>query len=128
MNRIIAVDYGAKKTGVAISDENQKIAFPVGEFATKDLIKELEDLIKKNDVKKIVFGDSKNSNFQDNPIMKEVHEFAKNLETKNPEIKIVFQNEFLTTAQAIKTAPEGMEVSDSTSAAIILQTFLDYNL
>ena len=58
-SRLIGLDLGSKRIGVAICDENQKIATPlktINKSKFEDLINELEDIIKENNIKGIIIG------------------------------------------------------------------------
>ncbi|MEW5693231.1 MAG: Holliday junction resolvase RuvX [Candidatus Hydrogenedentota bacterium] len=64
MGKLLCIDPGKKRIGVAISDKNKKIAFPYKIIESKDrasLVKELKEIITANDVEKVIIGYSKNS-------------------------------------------------------------------
>ncbi|MCS7245192.1 MAG: Holliday junction resolvase RuvX [candidate division WOR-3 bacterium] len=54
--RILAIDYGRKKCGIAISDSKNKVAIPYGTIETENLFSEIERLIEKKNISKIVIG------------------------------------------------------------------------
>ena len=63
-SRLIGLDLGSKRIGVAICDENQKIATPlktINKSKFEDLINELEDIIKENNIKGIIIGNPSRS-------------------------------------------------------------------
>lgn len=123
--KILGIDYGAKNIGIAISDEEQRIAFP------KVVLKNdatffslLKEIIEKEDVLRIVLGESKDFKMKDNPIMKDVEKFKKDLNEKIG-LEIVMFPEILTSHQAAKMMGEKNKMIDASAAAIILQSYLD---
>jgi putative Holliday junction resolvase len=140
MARLLGIDFGEKRVGVALSDEGVRLAFPHATLINnKDLLNEVLDLAKEYDVEKIVIGDSKDFNMKENRIMESARDFADDLEKKsNKEIEVVFHAEFMTSMQAEKThfqlserhkdrgIKKGKNI-DSQAAAIILQSYIDSN-
>ena len=123
--KILGIDYGAKNIGIAISDEEQRIAFPKivlkNDLTFFNLLKEI---IEKEGVLKIVLGESKDFKMKDNPIMKDVERFKKDLNEKIG-LEIVMFPEILTSHQAAKMMGEKNKMIDASAAAIILQSYLD---
>ena len=108
MARLLGIDFGEKRIGVALSDEGVRLAFPHTTIINnKDSINELMSLIEDYEVGKIVIGESKDFNMKENRIMEEAHSFAESLESKfsklAKDIEIVFHAEFLTSVQVEKT-------------------------
>lgn len=120
----MGIDYGTKNIGIAISDDNGRIAFPRKTISNDRLIIEnIKKLISENNITKVIIGESKNYKMQDNEIMTEILELKKILET-TLELDVVLQPEFLTSVEAIKMGSKKENV-DAGAAAIILQSYLD---
>lgn len=125
--RLLGIDFGRKRVGIALSDEEQKIAFPKTVFTNdKKLVGRITNYCKKNAVGGIVLGESKNFKGEDNPVMKDILEFRKNLETATS-LPVFMEPEFMTSSEAEKMRAEGddTEMLDASAAAIILQSYLD---
>lgn len=124
--RILGIDFGAKKIGVAISDESYNFAFPKAVLPNdKDLLQKIEEIIEKENIGKIVIGESLNYKGEENLIMKEIKKFAKQIKIKS-NLEIIFEPEFLTSAQVRNTQGDSKMI-DASSSALILQSFLDKN-
>lgn len=123
MSKYLGIDFGEKRVGIAISDEDGKIAFPsVVLVNDKDLLKNIVDLCMKNAVEKIVMGESRNYQGQINDIMWKIDGFRKQLETIG--FKVAFEPEFMTSVQASQVTGEN-KMLDASAAAIILQSYLN---
>jgi putative Holliday junction resolvase len=124
--RLLGIDYGEKKIGIAISDENAKFAFPysvLDNLRPCDVLRKIEKVCEENKVGKIVLGQSLDFKKQPNIIMKRIEKFKSLLE-ENLKISVEYESEIFTTKQAQRI----MEKSDkihASSAALILQGFLD---
>ncbi|PIQ92606.1 MAG: hypothetical protein COV70_00215 [Parcubacteria group bacterium CG11_big_fil_rev_8_21_14_0_20_39_22] len=122
--RIMGIDYGKKRVGIAISDEDKRIAFPTTVIENgKDLVSEVSELCVQNKVGEIVVGESKNHSGADNPIMKDINNFVEDLKIKT-EKPIYMEPEFFTSVQAKRLQGEN-KMHDASAAAIILQSHLD---
>ena len=124
--RLLGIDYGEKKIGVAISDENSKFAFPhalLDNTSANSVLKALKIICDKNNVGKIVIGQSLDFRGQPNPIMKRVEKFKSFIEERL-NIPIEYENEVLTTKQAERAMGKS-EKTHSAAAALILQAYLD---
>lgn len=122
--RFIGIDYGTKRVGIAISDDDGKMAFPYDVFsADEKLIGKIKVLCADRKVETIVVGESKNFAGEDNPIMADIKKFSEKLK-KEIGLPIILEPEFLTSAQAsrIQGNVEGL---DASAATIILQSYLD---
>lgn len=122
--KYLGIDYGTKRIGLALSDEEGRMAFPL-EVVSNDskLFTALENVIKENDVKKVVLGESKNYKMEDNAIMKDILEL-KDIIEKTMDIDVELQPEFMTSVEAEKFQGKNVLV-DASAAAIILQSYLD---
>ncbi|MCX8513618.1 MAG: RuvX/YqgF family protein [Candidatus Pacebacteria bacterium] len=91
--KYLGIDYGSIRVGIAESDDNGKIAFPVTILDNnKDLLKDILELIKALNIDCIVIGESLNLNGKENIINKEIKSFAEDLEKKSSKI-IHFEKE-----------------------------------
>lgn len=121
--KYLGVDYGTKKTGIAISDEEGSFAFPKEIIGTENIFQYIKDLIAEEKISGIVFGYSLASNGQENKIAPEVQFFAKKIESKLS-VPIFFEREDFSSVEAHRYQTDKGNRDDS-AAAIILQRFLD---
>ncbi|MFQ5661920.1 MAG: Holliday junction resolvase RuvX [Candidatus Paceibacteria bacterium] len=122
--RILGIDFGTKKIGVAVSDENSNFAIPKLVLNNdKDLLRNIKEIINKEKIGEIVIGESTDYKGQDNPVMKDVKKFTEKLQEKFS-LPISFEPEFLTSHQAKSIQGEN-KMTDASAAALILQSFLD---
>ena len=131
--RYLGVDYGSKRVGLAISDEDGTMGFPHAILPnTIKLVDDVCALIAKEKIGAVVIGESRNLAGGDNPIAEEAHLFGKHLMNKTG-TQVFFESEVFTSAEArrmptkeIKTrAPLKRNVRvDSSAAALILTSFL----
>jgi putative Holliday junction resolvase len=124
--KYLGIDYGTKRVGVAMSDDDGFMAFP-DEVLKNDakLIENLKAKVKKNNIKKVIIGESKNYKMEDNKIMNEIIDLKSVLETLL-EIDVELQPEFMTSMQAEKIQGKN-DMIDASAASIILQAYLDSN-
>lgn len=139
--RILGIDYGEKRVGIAVSDEGRKIAFPkIIILNDNKLFEKLEKMIKENDVSGIVVGESTNFKGAPNLISGNIDTFIKQLSLKF-KLSVFRQKEFLTSVEARKDiSPKGTlnnkqshtkvktkekKYIDNSAAALILQRYLD---
>ncbi|MBI2618297.1 Holliday junction resolvase RuvX [Candidatus Kaiserbacteria bacterium] len=122
--RILGIDYGTKRIGIALSDDTLSFAFPKTVFKNKkDIISGIKKIVEENDVSEIVIGQSLNLKGGNNPLMENIRTFSDAL-GKEIGIPIHFEPEYFTSVEARKSNPkEGM--IDASAAALILQRFLD---
>ena len=122
--RYLGIDFGSKRIGLAISDEEGKMAFPHSVILnSKNTLDEIRDIIEKEKIESIVIGESKDFAGKPNKIMVEIEEFRKMLAEKI-KLPVLFEPEFMTSAQAEQTQGKN-EMHDASAAAIILQSYLD---
>jgi len=133
--RIVAVDYGKKRTGIAVTDTMQIIAHPLETIDTKVLNKFFDNYLKQEEVEEIVFGHPKHADQTDADIFEEIKKFAENLGKRFQKIKISYWDE----SGSSKRAAEEMVKAgfkkkrrqkkgniDKIAATIILQEYLQY--
>lgn len=121
--KYLGIDYGTKKIGLALSDEEGTIAFP-HEVIPNDVQLEatIHDLVQTQGVHAVVVGDSKNFGGEPNDVAEQAHAFAQVLQ-ETTGLEVHFEPEFLTTKQAKQHTDDAH--ADAAAAALILQTFLD---
>lgn len=135
MPRIIAIDYGSKRVGLAVTDPLKMIANGLTTVHSKDVIKFLEDYLKKEEVECIVVGEPKTLRNEPSDSARFIEPFVKHLKNKFPGMKIERYDERFTSAMAHqamllgglkKKARQDKETVDMISATIILQNYLDF--
>jgi putative Holliday junction resolvase len=133
MPRILAIDYGEKRTGIAVTDELQIIASGLTTVKTNELIKFLIDYTNKEQVELFIVGQPKQMNNSDSESEKHVLSFLKQLEKSLPKIPIKRIDERFTSKIAFQTMIDsGLKkkqrrnkgLVDEISATIILQSYL----
>jgi putative Holliday junction resolvase len=130
--RYLAIDYGTKRTGLAICDAGEKIASPLGVIeGHQDLISKIADIVNKEGVGAIVVGLPLNMDDSQGPQAKLVFKFGEQLE-KELVIPVYFQDERLTTFSAEEkltaaelTKQKKKKHLDAVAAAEILEAFLE---
>jgi putative Holliday junction resolvase len=134
--RILAIDFGLKRSGLAISDENNIIASPLETVESNKLISRLQVLVESKKIGTIVIGNPKRLNNSDLPISQNIQLLIENLETVFPDVKIELYDERFTSTMAAQTLYFGganrkqkhtKENLDKISAAIILQSYMKRN-
>lgn len=135
MPRILAIDYGSKRVGLAVTDPLQIIANGLTTVHSKDVIKFLEDYFKKEVVECIVVGEPKTLRNEPSDSARFIEPFVKHLRNKFPNMKIERYDERFTTAMAHqamlagglkKKARQNKETVDMVSATIILQSYMEF--
>lgn len=133
MSRILAIDYGKKRTGIAVTDTLQMIANGLATIETKELEKFLTDYMGKENVSTIVVGKPTQMNGEDSENMKRIEPFFNRLKKLFPDKEIVYYDERFTSVlahQAMlqsgigKKARQDKALVDKISATIILEDFL----
>ena len=134
MGRILSIDYGQKRTGIAVTDNLQMIANGLTTVNTKELETFILDYVKREDVEIIVVGQPKQTNGQDSENMKRITPFVNRLRKLLPDIKIDLYDERFTSVlahQAILTSGIGKKARqdkalvDKISATIILEDYME---
>lgn len=134
MGRILAIDYGKKRTGIAVSDTMQIIANGLTTVPTHQLQTFLIDYVKKEPVERIIIGMPKQMNNEESENAKRVKPFANTLKKLLPGIPVEFVDERFTSLLAHRTMMEaGLKkkdrqnkaLVDEVSATIILQSYLE---
>jgi putative Holliday junction resolvase len=133
MARILAIDYGQKRTGIAVTDTLQMIANGLATVETKELEKFIIDYVAKEDVSTIVMGKPTQMNGENSENMKRIEPFFNRLKKLFPNKEIVYYDERFTSVlahQAIlqsgigKKARQNKALVDKISATIILEDYM----
>lgn len=125
MGRILGIDYGEKRIGLALSDEDQKFSFEYDIWQNYEFFERIEGLIAEQDIEKIVLGFPLNMDGGETKKTAEVKEFKENLQ-KQITIPIEILDERLSSKMAAKIAGSDTEI-DSLAAQIILENYLNKN-
>lgn len=132
--RFLALDYGRKRVGLALSDPLGMIAQPVGYLVQdQQTVDAVRALVEKHKVETLVLGYPRSLDGSPGPMAKEVEDFSLQLRGKF-QIPIVFWDEQFTTAQAQRLLIESgvrrakrKKVKDTVCAALILQGYLEFH-
>ncbi len=133
MARIIAIDYGFKRVGLATTDPLQIIASPLETVHSKDLVTYLKNYCAKEEVESIVVGMPKNLDNTDTDTTKAVQDLVKHLKKVFTDKQVYTEDERFTSKMAMQAMIDGGMSKkdrrekgnvDKISAAIILQSFL----
>ena len=134
MGRIVAIDYGLKRTGLAVTDPLKIIGSPLVTIATNDLISWLIDYFNKEEVERIVIGLPVNLDMSDTHTTLPVKKCIDKIKQRFPDIPISTEDERFTSKIAQRTMiMGGMKKKDrrnksnvdKISAAIILQSYME---
>jgi putative Holliday junction resolvase len=122
--RYLGIDYGEKRIGLALSDEQGDFSYPLSVIQNSEkLVQEISNLCKENNVSTIVIGESKNFNQEENPIMKSVKILKENLENET-QLPVHLHPEFMTSLEAERLQGHN-DMHDASAAAIILKSYLE---
>ncbi|MBN1651715.1 MAG: Holliday junction resolvase RuvX [Bacteroidales bacterium] len=134
MSRILAIDYGQKRCGIAVTDELGIIANALDTVPAKDLIAYLENYLKSEKVSTFVIGEPKQMNNKPSDAVRYINPFIGRLKKVFPHIPIERIDERFTSRMAFqsmidaglgKKARQNKELVDSISATLILQSYLE---
>ena len=132
--RIMAIDYGAKRCGIAVTDPLQTCAFGLDTVPTASLLSFLKSYFDKEDVTHLVVGEPKQRDNAPSSIETQIQPFLTKVKQHFPLLKIVRQDERYTsklaqqsliTSGAPKKVRQKKEIIDKLSATLILQGYLD---
>jgi putative Holliday junction resolvase len=132
--RVMALDYGTRRVGVAISDALGVLARPLGSLPAQpfpELVAALQRLIQEHEVERIIVGLPRNMNGTYGPAAAAVQTWVAELQPHLP-VPVMLWDERLTTVQAHRRLREAghserkrRQRVDSSAAAILLQSYLD---
>tara|TARA_B100001057_G_scaffold181501_1_gene182235 strand:- start:912 stop:1328 length:417 start_codon:yes stop_codon:yes gene_type:complete len=133
MSRIIALDFGLKRIGIAITDDSNKLAFGIETSNYSDIIKTLRKITKQNQIRTIVVGKPVKMNNIPSLIERNIQNFIKKLKKEFSSIDIERYDERFTSIiakKAIRTSSlnknkkRDKKLVDKVSATLILQSYL----
>ncbi len=133
MARILAIDYGTKRTGIAVTDEYQMIASGLTTVATKELLPFLKDYISKEKVELFLVGEPKQMNNDVSESEASIQTFLNKLSKNIPDMPVKRVDERFTSKMAMQTMIDSglskgkrknKALVDEISATIILQSYL----
>lgn len=122
--RYLGIDYGAKRIGIAVSDEAGSFAFPketIPNDATT--VDRIHSIIKRDTIGHVIIGDARAINGAENPVTAEADALAQSIETHS-KVPVERAWEAWSSVEAARFAPKGVH-DDAAAAAIILQRYLD---
>jgi putative Holliday junction resolvase len=134
MGRVVAIDYGKKRTGLAVSDPLKMIAGGLTTVASHEMIAYLKEYVKNQDVELFILGEPRQMNYEPSENMARVATFKERLQKAIPTIPIIMVDERFTSVlahQAMlagglkKMKRQNKELVDELSATILLQTYLE---
>ncbi len=133
MPRILAIDYGKKRTGIAITDELQIIASGLTTIESHTAIQFLENYFNTENVTKVLIGEPKQMNGEPSQSTEIIEEFVTKFKEKFPEMQVIRVDERFTSKMAVQTMiASGLKKNqrknkaliDEIAATILLQDFL----
>lgn len=134
MARLLAIDYGRKRSGIAVSDSLQIIANGLTTVPSHTLIKFLKDYVAKESVELIIIGLPRQMNYEESESMQYIKPFVKKLQKEIPDIPVEYSDERFTSQMAHQTMIDGglkkkqrqnKSLVDEISATIILQGYME---
>lgn len=135
VSRILAIDYGAKRCGLAETDDLQIVASRLGMVPADELLGFIKDYVHKYKCETIVFGEPFRASGEHSEIWKDIEAFSKKVKKLFPDIEIAFVDERFSSKQAMESLiMAGVKKSkrrekgmlDAQSATIILQDYLNH--
>jgi len=136
VGRILAIDYGRKRCGIAVTDPSKIIANGLETVPTHTLFEYLEKYMQAEDVELIVMGYPTQTNGVESESMRYIKPFVNRLKNKYPDLPVSWVDERFTSKIAFQAMLDGgvkkkerqnKALVDKVSATIILQTYLEQN-
>lgn len=139
MARFLGIDFGTKRIGLALSDEEGILAFPESVILNDaKTLGKIKKLCQEKGVESIILGESLNLSSEPNKLMAKINKFKKKLE-EELDLKVYFEKEFMTSIEARRIFENLTEprpdtarkvkrkriLIDASAAALILQRYLD---
>ncbi|MBD1259163.1 Holliday junction resolvase RuvX [Maribacter polysiphoniae] len=134
MGRIVALDYGKKRTGIAVTDELQIIASGLTTVNTQELVAFLKEYVAAENVERFVVGEPKQMDYTPSQAEELITPFLKHLGRTFPDIPIERQDERFTSKMAFQSMIDGgikkkqrrnKALIDEISATLILQAYIN---
>lgn len=136
--KLMGIDFGTKRVGVALSDVEAHVAFPHSVLKNSPTLSEdISKIAHIEEIEKIIIGESKDFNMKDNPLMDKINILKDELCGLG--FAVVFHNEFLTSHQVSsetfgasrkeksRKSEKKDEMIDAKAATILLQSYIDKN-
>ena len=133
MARILAIDYGRKRTGIAVTDSLQIIAGGLATVSTSELFTWMEQYLQREQVERIVIGEPRQPNGQPSENLVRVQQFVNQWRKVHPEVPVDYYDERFTSVLAHQAMLDGglrrkarqdKALVDEISATIILEDYL----
>jgi len=133
MAKLLGIDYGKKRIGIAETDDLQIVAGGLTTVETGQIWDFFEKYLSQNKVEKMVVGESLDLEGNPNPVEKDIQQFIKKFQKKHPQIEVVREDERYTSKMAFDAMIKGglkkkqrrnKAMIDQVSAALILQSYL----
>lgn len=137
MARILSIDYGKKRTGLAVTDPLKLIAGGLATVSTSELFNYLQDYIKREQVEKVIIGKPLQTNGEPSENLNRVQQFVNRWKKAIPHIPIEYYDERFTSLLAHRTildsgigkkARQNKALVDEISATILLQDYMESRL
>jgi putative Holliday junction resolvase len=134
MSRILAIDFGAKRTGIAVTDPLQIVASGLCTVPTEELNDFIAGYLAQEKVETIVIGEPRQMDYSLSELGERIHAFAKALQLQYPDKKVSLIDERFTSKMAQRTLIDSgvkkmkrrnKALIDEIAATIILQSYLD---
>lgn len=134
MSRVLAIDYGVRRTGIAVTDPLQIIANGLTTVDTRQLLAFIQDYVKRETVERFVIGRPMQTNGRESENLKNVEKFVEQLQKTLPHIPVTWWDERYTSVLAHQTmlesgigkmARRNKALVDEISACIILQGWME---
>ncbi len=134
MSRILSIDYGQKRTGLAVTDPSQLIAGGLATVPTASLMDFLKTYVQQEDVERIIVGHPKQMNGIESENMRRIYPFVNRLKKELPNIPVEYVDERFTSVLAHRAMIDGglkkkmrqdKALVDEISATIILQSYME---
>lgn len=134
VGRILSIDFGKKRTGIAVTDPLKIIAGGVTTIATQDLMTFLSDYMTREDVERVIIGEPKQNNGSPSENMSRILPFVNRWKKVFPKVPIELYDERFTSVLAHKAMIDGglrkksrqnKALVDEISATIILESYLE---
>ena len=135
MSRILAIDYGIKRTGIAVTDEMQMIAFGLTTIPSDTAITFLKDFFSKERVERVIVGEPKQMDGTPSQSAEIINKFLETFKSNFPEMPVERVDERFTSKMAFQTMidsglkkkqRQNKALVDEIAATIMLQDYLHY--
>ena len=137
MARILSIDYGKKRTGLAVTDPLKLIAGGLATVSTSELFNYLQQYVKQEQVEKVIIGKPLQTNGEASENLNRVQQFVNRWKKNMPQIPIEYYDERFTSVLAHraiidsgigKKARQNKALVDEISATILLQDYMESRL